>query len=134
MTITLRIDGDSRSIVVFEELSSNYTFEPKSAPNSDSESKIWQFCLLTYPPSVKCTSSPKKILFEKLPSTACCSAPIPRINDVMNGQLTSVIAWAGLYMVVGVDLNAKYGIMCCKTVLIPENEEESTKWMKINEI
>ena len=29
MTITLRIDDGSRSIVVFEELSSNQTFGPK---------------------------------------------------------------------------------------------------------
>ena len=29
-------------------------------------------------------------------------------------------------MDVGVDLNAKYAIMCRKTVLIPENDEEST--------
>ena len=29
-------------------------------------------------------------------------------------------------MVVGVDQNAKYAIMCRKTVLIPEDDEEST--------
>ena len=29
-------------------------------------------------------------------------------------------------MDVGVDLNAKFAIMCRKTVLIPENDEEST--------
>ena len=37
-----------------------------------SEPEIQQFCLLTYPPSVKCASSLKKIFFEKLPSTAFC--------------------------------------------------------------
>ena len=35
MTRTLRIDGDSRSVVVFEEIKSNHTFGPMSAPNSD---------------------------------------------------------------------------------------------------
>ena len=34
MTITLRIGGDSRSIVVFEEAKSNHTFGLKSKPNS----------------------------------------------------------------------------------------------------
>ena len=47
-------------------------------------------------------------------------APIPHIYDVVNGQLTSVVVWAGLYMDVGVGLNAKYIIMCRKTVLIPK--------------
>ena len=44
----------------------------------------------------------------------------------MNGQLASVVACASLYMDVGVGLNAKYAIMCRKTVLIPQNDEEST--------
>ena len=35
MIITLRIDGDSFSIDVFEKVSSNHTFGPKSARNSD---------------------------------------------------------------------------------------------------
>ena len=47
------------------------------------------------------------------------------IYDVVNSQLASVVAWAGLYMDVGGDLNAKYAIMCHKTVLIPENDKES---------
>ena len=38
----------------------------------------------------------------------------------------SVVALAGLYMDVGIDLNAIYAIMCRKTVIIPENDEEST--------
>ena len=40
-------------------------------------------------------------------------------------QLTSVVAWTGLYMDVGVDLNAKYAIMCRKAVLVLEVDEES---------
>ena len=35
MTITLRIYGDSRSIVVFEEVRFTHIFGPKSAQNSD---------------------------------------------------------------------------------------------------
>ena len=35
MIITLRIDGDSSSIVVFEEVNSNHTFGPKKAPNTN---------------------------------------------------------------------------------------------------
>ena len=35
MTTMLRIDDDSRSIVIFEEVKSNHIFWPKSAPNSD---------------------------------------------------------------------------------------------------
>ena len=35
MIITFRIDGESRSIVVFEEVISSHTFGPKSAQNSD---------------------------------------------------------------------------------------------------
>ena len=61
---------------------------------------------------MKCASSLKKILFEGLPSTS--------IYDVVNGQLASVVV---LYMDVGVDLNAKYAIMCHKTVLLPEDDE-----------
>ena len=53
-------------------------------------------------------------------------APIPRIYDVINGELALVITWAGLYIVVGVDLNVKYATMYSKTVLIPENDEKST--------
>ena len=34
MTITLRISGDSRSIVVFEKVSSNHIFGPKTVPKS----------------------------------------------------------------------------------------------------
>ena len=34
-------------------------------------------------------------------------APIPRIYNVVNGQLASVVAGARLYMDIGVDLNAK---------------------------
>ena len=77
----------------------------------------------------KCSSSLKKTLFEKLPSIACCSSTHSTtypIYHVVNSHLSSVVAWAGLYMDVGVDLNAKYAIMCRKTVLIPENDEEST--------
>ena len=82
-----------------------------------SQSQIRQFCLLTHPPSAKCLSLPKKILFEKLSSTA---------YDVMNGQLISIVAWAKLYMGVGVYLNAQYAIMYPKTVLIPENDKQLT--------
>ena len=53
-------------------------------------------------------------------------ALIPRIYDVVNDHLNSVVAWAGLYMDVGVDPNAKYALMCLKTVLNPENDEKST--------
>ena len=35
MIIMLRTDGDSRSIIVFEEVWSNYTFKRKSLLNSD---------------------------------------------------------------------------------------------------
>ena len=35
MTITLRIDSDSCSIAVFEEVKSNHTFGSKNAVNSD---------------------------------------------------------------------------------------------------
>ena len=65
----------------------------------------------------------KKILFENF---AVVQALIPRIYDIVNDQLASVVAWAGLYLYVGVDLNSKYAIMCNKTVLIPKNGEEST--------
>ena len=34
MTLTLRIEGNRRSIVVFDEVRSNYTFRPKRVPNS----------------------------------------------------------------------------------------------------
>ena len=60
-------------------------------------------------------------------SPSVVQAPIPRIYDVVNGQLASVVAWAGLLMDIGVVLNAKYAIMCRKTVLTPEDEEESTR-------
>ena len=43
MAITLRIDGDSRSIGVFEEVRINRTFGPKSTPNSDI---FWMYWLL----------------------------------------------------------------------------------------
>ena len=58
--------------------------------------KIRQFCPFTFPPSVKCTSSP------------AVQAAIPRINDMVNSQLALVVARAELYMDVGVDLFAKY--------------------------
>ena len=48
----------------------------------------------------------------------------PRINNVVNGQLASIVASAGLYMDVDVFVNAKYAIMYRKTVLIPEKGEE----------
>ena len=50
--------------------------------------------------------------------------PISRIYNAVNGQLASVVAWAGLN--VGVYLNAKYAIRCRKTVVIPEDDEETT--------
>ena len=53
-------------------------------------------------------------------------APIPRIVGVVNGQLAAVVVRAALYMDVGVDLNAKYALMCRKTVLIPEDDKEPT--------
>ena len=73
MTITLRIV--SCSLVVFEEVRSNHTFGPKSnqtvtfsvcnglssITSGFSGSQIWQFCLLTYPPSVKFASPLKKM-------------------------------------------------------------------------
>ena len=90
------------------------------------EPQIQQFYLLIYPPSVKCASSLKKSLFEKLTSHRVVQANIPRIYSVVNGQLASVVAWVGLYMEVGGNLNAKYAIICCKTVLIPGDNEEST--------
>ena len=88
MTIKHRIDSNRRSIPVFVEVRFNDTFGPKSLPKSDfsgcnglsaitwelSETQIRQFCLLTYPSSVKCDSLVKKILLEKLLSTACCSS------------------------------------------------------------
>ena len=78
MTITLRIDCDSRSILDFKEayFIINHTFG--------------------------------------------------RTYDVVYCQLASVVACAGFYMDVDVDLNTKYAIVCRKTVLIPENDEEST--------
>ena len=30
------------------------------------------------------------------------------LYDIVNGQMASVVTWAGLYMDIGVDLNAKY--------------------------
>ena len=51
-------------------------------------------------------------------------APIPRVYHVVNGQLASVVAQAGLFM--GVDLYGKYAKRCRNTVLIPQNDEEST--------
>ena len=56
-----------------------------------------------------------RLLFKHIPLS------IPRIYDVVNCQLALVAAWAGLY--IDVDLNAKYAVMCRKTVLIPENDE-----------
>ena len=53
-------------------------------------------------------------------------ASIPRIYDVVNDQLVLVVAWAGLYMYLGVGLNARYVIMCRKAVLISEYDEELT--------
>ena len=44
-------------------------------------------------------------------------------RDVMNSQLASVVTLAWLYMDIGVDLNAKYAIMCRKSVLIPEHDD-----------
>ena len=44
----------------------------------------------------------------------------------MNDQLASVVARDGLYMDVGVVLNAKYALTWRKTVLITDNDEEST--------
>ena len=35
MAITLKIDGDSRPIIVFEEVRSNHIFGPKRTPTSD---------------------------------------------------------------------------------------------------
>ena len=57
---------------------------------------------------------------------AVVQALIPRIYEIVNGQSSSVVTWAALFMDVGVDLNAKYAIMCRKTVIIPENDEETT--------
>ena len=106
MTIILRIDGDSRSIVAYEEVSS-ITHSNKRAHQTvafcrcnELSSITWgQFCLLTYPPSVKCTSSLKKILFEKLLSIACCSSTHSTYLWRVNGQLVSAVVWAGLYAV-----------------------------------
>ena len=41
-----------------------------------------------------------------------------------------IVSWFSccLYMDVGVDLNAIYAIMCRKTALVPENDEESTHY------
>ena len=89
MTIMIRIDGDRFYSVVFEEVRYNHTFGSKqwhetvtfSGCNVLSsiiwgslEPQILQICLLTCPPNVKYASSLKKILFEKLPSTAYCSS------------------------------------------------------------
>ena len=54
-------------------------------------------------------------------------APIPRIYHVVIGQLASVVAWAGIYIDVGVDLNEKHAIICRKTVLIPSEENFVSK-------
>ena len=81
-------------------------------------SELWirQFYLLTYLPGVKCASSLKKILFENCRPRIVVQAAIPRIYDVVNCQLASVLAWSGLYMDVRVYLNAKYATMCPNTV------------------
>ena len=41
--------------------------------------------------------------------------PIPKIYDVVNGQLASLVVCTGLYMDVSVDLKPQYAIMCRKT-------------------
>ena len=102
MTITLRIEQRAPQTMTFSGCNSF-----PSITWGSSESQIQQFCLLTQPPSVKYASTVKKILFEKLPSTARCSSTYFTCD-------------------VGVDPNAIYAVMCRKTVLIPENDEEST--------
>ena len=108
MTIMLRIDGDSRSIIVCEEVRSSITHSNQRAHQTVnfsrcnglssitwgfSDLRIRQFCFMTYQLSVKCASSLKKILSDKLPSITCCSS--------------THSTYLGLYMDVGVDLNAK---------------------------
>ena len=85
------------------------------------ESQIRQFCLLTYLPSVKCAFYSKNC---RQPHAA--QALIPRIYNVVNGQLASFVAWVGFYMDVGVDLNAK------KRQNVPKNSPNSWEWRGID--
>ena len=64
------------------------------------------------PPSVKCAYSVKKILFEKLPSTVCCTSIHSTYLNFVNGQLALVVTLAGHYVDEG--------------VVIPENNKELT--------
>ena len=57
-------------------------------------------------------------------------ASIPRVYDVVNGQLTSVVAWAGLYVDVCIDLNANYASNC--KYLRPPSRPTPTKDLSTN--
>ena len=76
--ITIAIDCNGLSLLIFEEKWPNYASRPKSAPNSDSFWALWlfnvclrvfcapntmQFCLFAYPPRSKWASFEKMIIF-----------------------------------------------------------------------
>ena len=79
--ITIALDCNGLSLLIFEEKWPNYASGPKSAPNSAfvrigcvgfsmyasrfSVPQMWQFCLFTYPPRSKWGSSEKMIVFPK---------------------------------------------------------------------
>ena len=78
--ITIAIDCNGLSLLIFEEKLPNYVSGPKSALNSDSfwvrrlsmyaaggsVSQMRQFCLITFPPRSKWASSEKTIFFSKI--------------------------------------------------------------------
>ena len=137
MTIRLRIDGDESFRRRFRSNKDHlWMVGPKSAPNSDfldvnlrilrtPNTTILFINMLTECETCFITeeNSVRKITIHRL----LFKHPFHvHIYDVVNDKLASVVAWAELYMDVGVDLNAKYAIKCRKTVLISENDEEST--------
>ena len=63
--ITIAIDRNGLSLLIFEEKLPNYDSGPKSAPYSDSFWVRRQFCLFTYPPRSKWASSEKMISLPK---------------------------------------------------------------------
>ena len=82
------------------------------------EPQIRQFFLLTYTPTVKYASCWRKFCSKNCRPPLVIQAHIPHICDVVNGQLATVVTWAGFYMDVVVNLNAKHAIMCRKTVFL----------------
>ena len=78
--ITIAIDCNGFSLLIFEEKFPNYASGPKSAPNSDSYGfsvpQMRQVCLFTCPPRSKWASSEKMIFFPKSASSVNRSVAI----------------------------------------------------------